>query len=382
MYSLEAYGSMIADRIRLNAYAEALRKTVREGNVVVEIGTGPGIFAVLACQLGASRVYAIEPNAVIQIAREVATANGFEDRIDFFEEFSNRVTLPLRADVIVSDLRGVLPLFQRHIPAIADARHRFLATGGALIPRKDLLWAAVVEAPKPYGELVDPWEGNGLGQDLSPAQRLIVNNTQKIRASPDQLLTTPQLWAALDYGSIENPDVQGDLAWEVARAGTGHGILVWFDADLAEGIGFSNAPGAPEAIYGSQFFPWTRPVSLAPGDAVEVSLAAKLVQSDYVWRWITRIEGRKESGATLINFAQSQLTGEVLSVARLHRVAADYVPHLSEEGQLRRRALELMDGKLSLDEIAQRLISEFPQSFSGWEQAFSYAGAISQEYSR
>ena len=56
MYSLNAYGSMIADRVRVDAYAEALRKTVHMGSVVVEIGTGPGIFAVLACQLGASRV--------------------------------------------------------------------------------------------------------------------------------------------------------------------------------------------------------------------------------------------------------------------------------------------------------------------------------------
>src|SRR6184192_1242910 len=61
MYGLGAYGSMIADRVRVEAYAEALRKSVRKGSVVAEIGTGPGIFAVLACQLGASRVYAIEP---------------------------------------------------------------------------------------------------------------------------------------------------------------------------------------------------------------------------------------------------------------------------------------------------------------------------------
>ncbi len=189
MYSLSAYGSMLEDRVRVDACAQALRKTVRAGSVVVEIGTGPGIFAVLACQLGASRVYAIEPSEIIQVAREVAAANGCADKIEFFEEFSNRVTLPTRADVILSDLRGVLPLFERHIPAIVDARHRFLAPGGTLIPRRDTLWAAIVEAPKPYGEFVDPWEHNSLGQDLSAARQLIVNNSQKVRVSPEQLLT-------------------------------------------------------------------------------------------------------------------------------------------------------------------------------------------------
>src|SRR5258707_1531325 len=94
MYSLDAYGSMIADRVRMGAYAQALRKTVREGSVVVEIGTGPGIFAVLACQLGASWVYAIEPSEIIQVARQVATANGYAGKIVLYERVSDEVKIP------------------------------------------------------------------------------------------------------------------------------------------------------------------------------------------------------------------------------------------------------------------------------------------------
>jgi len=382
MYSLGGYGSMVADRVRVDAYAKALSKTVREGAVVVEIGTGPGIFAVLACQVGASRVYAIESSEVIQVAREVAAANGCADKIEFFEDLSNRVTLPLRADIILSDLRGVLPLFERHIPAIVDARRRFLAPGGTLIPRKDSLWAAIVEVPKAYSELVDPWDHNPLGQDLSAARRLVVNNALKVRVSPDQLLTAHQLWTTLDYGSIESNDVRGNLDWKVERAGIGHGILVWFDADLAEGSGFSNAPSAPETIYDSLLFPWPQPVSLAPGQTVVVNLEARLVEDDYVWRWTTSIELLEGSGDPRIHFDQSQLTGEVLSTAQLRRIASDYVPHLSEEGRLRRRTFELMDGNVSLEEIARQLATEFPQRFLRWEPALRYAGAISREYSR
>jgi protein arginine N-methyltransferase 1 len=382
MYSLGGYGSMIADRVRLDAYAQALRKTIREGSVVVEIGTGPGIFSVLACQAGASRVYAIESSEIIQVAREVAVANDCADKIEFLEGLSNRVTLPLRADVIFSDLRGVLPLFERHIPAIVDARRRFLAPGGTLIPRKDTLWAAIVEAPKPYSELVDPWDHSPLGQHLNPARRLVVNHPQKLRVSPNQLLSAHQLWTTLDYGNIENPDVRGNLDWGVERTGTGHGILVWFDAELADGIGISNAPSAPETIYGSLFFPWTQPVPLAPGQAVSVSLEAKLVENDYVWRWATCIEPLKGSQDRRIHFEQSELQGEVLSLAQLHRKAADYVPHLSEEGRVCHRAFELIDGKLSLEEIAHRLATEFPLRFPRWEHALTYVGGISQEYSR
>src|SRR5258708_31549720 len=381
MYSLGGYGSMVADRIRVDAYAKALSKTVRKGAVVVEIGTGPGIFAVLACQVGASRVYAIESSEIIQVAREVAAANGYTDKIEFFEELSNRVTLPLREVISLSDLRGVLPLYERHIPEIVDARRRFLAPGGTLVPRKDTLWAAIVEAPKPYSELVEPWEHNPLGQDLQAARRLVVNNALKVRVNPNQLLTTHQLWTTLDYDSIENPDVRGNLDWMIERVGTGHGSVVWFDADLAEGSGFSNAPSAPETIYGSMFFPWTQPVSLASGQAVAVKLEAKLVENDYVWQWTTQIEPLKGSGDPRIHFEQSQLTGEVLSAAQLNRLASDYIPHLSEEGRMRRRTFEIMDGKVSLEEIARQLATEFPERFPRWEHALAFAGAISREYS-
>lgn len=382
MYSLRAYGSMIADPVRVEAYAEALRRIVRKGTVVVEIGTGPGIFAVLACQLGASRVFAIEPSEIIQVAREVATANCCADKIDFFEQLSHQVTLPTRADVMLSDLRGVLPFFQRHIPAIVDARRRFLAPGGTIIPRKDTVWAAVVEAPKPYGEMVDPWDKNPFGQDLGPARMLVVNDGEKVRVSPEQLLTGQQLWAKLDYSTVEKPDVRGNLEWTVERSGTGHGIVVWFDADLAEGIGFSNAPGTPETVYGSYFFPWTQPISLVIGQSVRVTLEAKLVENDYVWRWNTLIEQVDESSAPPVHFAQSQLHGTVLSPKQLHRLAADHIPGLSDEGLLRRRTFELMDGKATLEGIARKLAAEFPKRFSSWQQALSYAGLISQEFSR
>lgn len=382
MYSLGAYGSMIADRVRVEAYAEALRKTVRRGSVVVEIGTGPGIFAVFACQLGASRVYAIEPAEIIQVAREIAAANGCADKIEFFEELSHRVTLPARADVMLSDLHGVLPFLQSHIPAIVDARGRFLAPGGTMIPRKDTVWAAVVEAPKAYGEIVDPWDKNPFGQDLAPARTLAVNDGQRVRVSPEQLLAGHKLWTTLDYSTVENPDVRGNLKWTVERPGTGHGIMVWFDADLAEGIGFSNAPGTTETVYGSYFFPWTQPTALQQGQTVCVSLETKLVENEYVWRWSTRIEPLAGSRGSPIQFEQSQLAGAVLSPKQLHKTAADYIPQLSEEGLLRRRTLELMAGKVTLEEIASRLLAEFPKRFSGRKQALFYAGTVSQEYSR
>ena len=150
MYDLAGHGAMISDPVRVRAYERALRQTVKPCMVVLELGTGAGIMAILACQLGAKRVYTVEPTAIIQLAREIAAANKCADRIEFIEDFSGRVKTPIQADLIVSDLRGMLPLLQDHIPTIVDARRRFLAPGGILVGRKDRLWAAIANASGQY----------------------------------------------------------------------------------------------------------------------------------------------------------------------------------------------------------------------------------------
>jgi protein arginine N-methyltransferase 1 len=381
-YSLSGYGVMAADRIRNEAYAQALRSAIQPGCVVLDIGTGAGVLSVLACQLGAGRVFAIEPSPVIQVARQVAAANHCAEKIEFIEDLSTRVTLPVRAQVIVSDLRGVLPFFEQHLPSIKDASQRHLAPGGTLIPRKDFLWAAIVEAPETYAGIVDPWAKNTFGEDLSPVRQIAVNNYCKARLKPEQLLAKPSLWKTLDYAQIESPDAQGRLAWTIERGGMGHGILLWFDAELAEGVGFSNAPGAPDTIYGSMFFPWPQPVALAAGENVAIELHAKLLEQDYTWRWKTRIAPAGDSSEPRFSFDQSDLQGMLLSPASLRKAASDYVPALSDDGALHARTLALMNGRRSLEEIARQLCAEFPERFPGWRQALSYAGALSQKLSR
>src|SRR5881397_1050838 len=99
MYSIIGYGAMVADRVRTDAYCEALRQAVKPGAVVLDIGTGTGIFAFLASYFGARKVYAIEPSDAIQLAREIAAANCCQERIEFIQALSTKVDLPERADV-------------------------------------------------------------------------------------------------------------------------------------------------------------------------------------------------------------------------------------------------------------------------------------------
>jgi len=382
MYSIPAYGSMIADQVRMQAYAQALRQAVRPGCVVVDVGTGTGIIALLACQFGACRVYAIEPDDSIQVARETAIANGYGEKIEFIQDVSTRVKLPEQCDVMVSDLRGVLPPFEHHILAVVDARRRFLAPAGVLIPQRDTLWAAVVEAPEAYGRRVGPWGINGYSFDLRPAQRMASNSWGRERLKPEQLLGEPSCWATLEYATVESPDIDGEFRCTTIRAGTAHGLLIWFDATLADGVGFSNSPYTPETIYGGAFFPWSEPVELAPGDTVTVALKADLVGEDYVWRWDTHVLDGAQPGQVKASFKQSTFFGAAVSATRLLRRASTYLPMLSEDGQIDQSILALTDGVSSLEEIARRVAARFPARFRRWEDALTRVAELSEKYSR
>ena len=75
--------------------------------------------------------------------------------------------------------------------------------------------------------------------------------------------------------------------------GTAHGLFIWFDAEIGDGIGFSNAPDVEKiaSVYGRAFFPLLEPVPIAKGDTIRLTIEAELVEDEYVWRWQTHISG-------------------------------------------------------------------------------------------
>lgn len=382
VYSIGGYGSMIADRIRVAAYTQALRQAVQSSSVVLDLGTGTGFFAMLACQLGARRVIAVEPDDAIQVAQAHAVANGYANRIEFIQDFSTNIHIPEPADVIVSDLRGVLPLMEQHLPTIADARKRLLAPGGVLIPQLDTLWAAPINDAQRYQMVVAGYESNEYGFNLDAARQHVTNCWCKAHFTPEQLLAEASCWAKLDYTVIEDASIDGRLTWSVTRPGVGHGLAVWFDSILASGVNLSNAPSQPELIYGNAFFPWSKPVAVEVGDRIDVVLKVNRVSSDYVWRWDTRVIDPEQPDAPKAVFAQSTFFGVPHSPTRLRKKAAEHRPQLSENGVIDQFILGLMDGKSTVGDLARRVQEHFPRQFAQWHDALTRVTSLSEKYSR
>ena len=376
MYSLGGHGEMAADAVRMGAYREALRCAIRPGCTVVDLGAGAGILSLLAVKLGAGRVFAIEPDDVIGVAREIARANGLADRIEFIQQISERVQLPERVDVVVADLRGVLPPWTGHFRAIGDARARLLKPGGTLIPSRDTLWAAAVETPRLYDELLHGWSDGEF--DMAAGRRRIMNSWMKVQVEPEHLLTGCGRWAAIDYATVAGPAVHGAADLRVLRPGTAHGLALWFDAVLIDDVGFSNAPGRPRAIYGQAFFPLAEAAAVEEGGGVAVEVRADFAEGDYVWSWDTTI--RSAGGEVTARFRQSTFHHLPLSPDKLRKRAHAFVPGLNRDGEIDRMALGLFGTGRTLGEIAAEVAAAFPDRFKDWKSALDRVASLSGIY--
>jgi protein arginine N-methyltransferase 1 len=381
MYSVDAYGRMIADDKRTGAYIRALKLAIKPGSVVVDIGTGPGFFAMLACKLGARRVYAIEPDNVIQVARDCARLNGFSDRIEFIQDLSTNVTLPETADVIVADLRGVLPFFQANLPSVQDAANRFLAKNGILIPLRDHLFAAIAHAPEIYRKIEAPW-GQREGVTLAAGRKVVINTWSKNRVEKADVLCEPVRWHTITYDKIDSFDVAAQMSFAVTKSGTAHGVVAWFESDLLDGVSMSNAPGEPELLYGNAFFPLAQPVDLEAGDDIEFRIRADLIKDEYVWSWETRICDRQDAKLVKTHLRQSTLFGAPFTRDHLKKRASSFVPILDEQAAVSSFILSQIDGKSSIEQLAAKVAEKFPQRFASAAAAMDVVAEISAKYSK
>lgn len=382
MKGLEKIGDLLTNRVRLGAYVEALRSLLTPRSVVIDIGAGPGILSLLACRLGAKRVYAVEPSEAAQVLIDIARDNGLSDRIAVLRQRPTEVTLPEPADLIVSDVLDVLPHHHTRLADIAHARERLLAPSGKVLPDTDTLWLAVASAPETFDRTHRAWQGDHYGLNLRSALRFVDNAVIEHRASENDLLCAPTLWGRVHYRTLSDVRLRGHGICEVSKPGTAHGIVVWFDTQLYEGIGYSNAPGSANAVYGQMLLPWPKAVTLRPGDMMRYDLRADLVGADVLWTWVTEIHQGVAPHDLLLRARQSTFGAAPVSAAGIRKREGSFAPSLSPQGALVLSVLERMKTGKSVRDIAGDVREDHPAFFHSIDDAHGFVGQLSARYSK
>lgn len=304
---------------RLDQFAHAITATVRDGDVVLDLGTGSGVLALLACRAGARRVYAVESSDAIRLGELLASTTEFRGRIEFIQSNSAQLVLPEPVDVVVADIHDTFGLQAGGLDSFIDARKRLLKPGGTLIPRAIQLLVAPLEAATLYDREIDVWARSVQGVGLSPIRPLAVSHVHAGRFTPGDLLSAPAHIGTIDLAGLDTLHVGGTVTSTVRRGGLMHGICGCFVTTLAGDICMSNVPGdSGTTNFAQAFFPLESPVAVEAGDEISIAVES---HDGHALRWC--VEVSRVGQPVHARFEHSTLSGLLLSPQSLRTATSD-----------------------------------------------------------
>ncbi len=271
---IEYHRTMLADRVRNEAFYAALKRVIVPGKTTVaDIGCGTGLLGFMAAKLGAKRVYLLETAEIAAVAKKLARHNDIRN-IELVPAHSTEVDPPNRVDVVVSETLGNYPFEENIIETLADARDRYLEPGGVLIPGKVDQFVAPVVADRLYKELAI-WDEVGYGLDFAPAKAMSLNNLYVRTLAPSDLLDNGKSavnWDSVDFQKPAKTTRSGDAAFKTKSPITIGGVALWWEAELVDGIRISTAPDMPRTHWEQLYLPALEPFVLDPGETLDVRL--------------------------------------------------------------------------------------------------------------
>jgi type I protein arginine methyltransferase len=289
---LTRHDDMLADRARVDTYFEAIDKHVREGDEVIDLGTGTGLLSCFAARAGARLVHAVEYGPIIDAAQDVAKENGITN-IAFHRVSSREFSLPHRVDVIVHEQLGAA-LFNEHVVAnVVDLRDRLLKEGGLILPHRLRLFVAPVQAheglyaPFAWGETLHGLTFRALRSYAEAHPEGYLYRVYK-PLPLDAFLAEPQTVVDVDLLTATPAELPASVRYSetVSREGVLHGFCVFFEARFDEELSITTSPVDPaRAVH------WGIPMLRAqrhevrPGDTVSLDLGWTDLAVPETWRY-------------------------------------------------------------------------------------------------
>ncbi|MDX2222805.1 MAG: tetratricopeptide repeat protein [Rhodospirillaceae bacterium] len=243
--------NMMNDQVRNAAFAAAIARQVRPGQLVFEIGAGAGLLAMLAARAGAEVVTCESNPAIAAVARDIVAHNGLGGRITVLDKASWELAvgagLPRPADVLMAEIFSAQLLSEDVIPSLEDAKARLLAPGGVVIPAMGVMRGALVDSDQ-LAQLTRV--GHVEGFDLSafntfspPLMNLEAPNTVLT------WLSDPVDLFAFDFQNEDRwPRAENEVAVAVTRSGLCQGVVQWLWLALDDATTYENPPLGPKGL--------------------------------------------------------------------------------------------------------------------------------------
>jgi SAM-dependent methyltransferase len=227
---LSFHRTLLADSVRNRAFERALGRYVKPRSRVLDIGSGTGVWAILAARLGAREVVAVEKEPLlVPIVRQLVRDNGVQDRVRVLLGDSRRLRLRREFDVVVSETLGNAAYDEQIVSILADAHRRFLKPGGVTIPSAVALVAAPAQVELPQPSLPLRW---GLLHSLWSCFAHVDSHARIRALGPPRCLLRTRLGPTVQAPSRRNLSA----TWALADTRKLNAVALWVEAELAPGL--------------------------------------------------------------------------------------------------------------------------------------------------
>ncbi|MEM7036073.1 MAG: tetratricopeptide repeat protein, partial [Bacteroidota bacterium] len=273
---------MLADSVRNSAFDAALRKAVKSTDLVLDIGTGSGLLAMMAARAGASKVVACEMLPVLaDAAATIVEDNGYGEQISILNKKSTHLLVGTdidgRADVLVSEIVDVGLVGEGVLPTMRHALEQLVKPEAVLIPARARIDAVLVSSP--YSRTIHPMNEIA-GFDFRSFDHFRPSLRYKqvyLDVMPHTRLSAPFTALKFDFRNlppravVEEPNVHR-LKVKVTEDGVLQGVAFWFELMLDDEISFSTAPSGKLIHWGQALHMLEADVEVKAGEMVELEV--------------------------------------------------------------------------------------------------------------
>ena len=272
---------MLKDEVRTMSYRNAILRNrhLFEDKVVLDVGCGTGILSMFAAQAGARLVIGVDMSGIIEQARKIVKANGFEDKIVLLQGKMEEVELPVpQVDIIISEWMGYFLIYESMLDTVLYARDRYLVPGGRIFPDKATMLITAIEDAEYKEQKIHYWD-DVYGFDMSCIKALALHEPLVDIVAPKSVISDECVFKTIDICTVKKEDLAFVVPFsiKVNRADYCHALLAYFDIEFGGDrvVTFGTGPFDKATHWKQTVFYLPEDLCCEAGDVISGTLACR-----------------------------------------------------------------------------------------------------------
>lgn len=258
--SIDLVTQCLTDERRTVKFQEAINRSVRPGDIVLDSGTGSGILALMAARAGAKKVYAVEFDPfVAKIAVQNIARNGYEKVVEIMVGDIRTMHFPDNTvfDVVIMEMltTGMIDEFQvwtmnhLHKKGYVGSQTRF-------VPERQETYATPVYA-----------NFENYGFDM----RMVRHVWEPYATLPLQKLADPSLINSISFTRENGLDTEANITFTATSSGVMNSVYLTSTTILDDTL----SVGDTAALNAPVVYPLEKDLPVSEGDRIAVMIRYK-----------------------------------------------------------------------------------------------------------